>query len=83
MQYYVNLASNQFAGNVNNLSQGNSLNPTYQKYFDDNGVYPNVYLTEVGLYDNENGFPDLMAIAKFMNPQLRQGAQQFVLKLDF
>jgi hypothetical protein len=83
MKYYINLATTQFGGNSGALGAGNSLNPTYQKYYDDNGLYPNIYITEIGLFNNENSFPELMAIAKFMNPNLRDGAQQFVLTLDF
>ena len=83
MKYYINLASTQFGGDINNLAAGNSLNPSYKNYYDDNQLYPNLYLTEIGLFNNENNFPELMAIAKFMNPQLRDGAQQFVLSLDF
>tara|TARA_R110002012_G_scaffold7802_8_gene36200 strand:+ start:34429 stop:37074 length:2646 start_codon:yes stop_codon:yes gene_type:complete len=82
MRYNINLASSQF-GNTP-TGNGSSLNPTYQKYFDDNGVYPsNVFVTEVGLFDNKDGNPDLMAIAKFQSPHKRQGAEQFVLKIDF
>ena len=83
MKYYINLSTSQFGGNAGSLGAGNSLNPSYEKYFITNSTYPNVYLTEIGLFNNQNGFPQLMAIAKFMNPQLRQGAQQFVVKLDF
>jgi hypothetical protein len=38
------------------------------------------YVTEIGLYNNEK---DLMVISKLQSPELRQGIQQFVVKLDF
>ena len=38
------------------------------------------YVTEIGLY-NQN--KDLMVISKLQSPELRQGIQQFVVKLDF
>jgi len=83
MRYYINLSSSQFGGNSGSLGAGSSLNPSFEKYLLQNETTPNIYLTEIGLFNNDNGFPALMAIAKFMNPQLRNGAQQFVVKLDF
>jgi hypothetical protein len=38
------------------------------------------YVTEIGLYNEEK---DLMVISKLQSPELRQGIQQFVVKLDF
>jgi hypothetical protein len=38
------------------------------------------YMTEIGLYDDNK---DLMVISKLQSPQLRQGIQQIVVKLDF
>ena len=38
------------------------------------------YITEIGLYDDNK---DLLVISKLQSPQLRQGIQQFVVKLDF
>jgi hypothetical protein len=38
------------------------------------------YLTEIGLYDDNK---DLLVVSKLQSPQLRQGIQQFVVKLDF
>jgi len=38
------------------------------------------YVTEVGLYDSNK---DLMIISKVQSPQLRQGVQQYTIKLDF
>jgi hypothetical protein len=38
------------------------------------------YVTEIGLYDSNL---DLIVISKLQSPQLRQGIQQFVVKLDF
>lgn len=38
------------------------------------------YVTEIGLYDSNK---DLMVISKFQSPSLRQGIQQYVVKLDW
>ena len=38
------------------------------------------YVTEIGLYDSDY---DLIVISKLQSPELRQGIQQFVVKLDF
>jgi hypothetical protein len=38
------------------------------------------YVTEIGLFDSNK---ELMVISKLQSPQLRQGIQQFVVKLDF
>jgi hypothetical protein len=38
------------------------------------------YVTEIGLFDDNK---DLMVISKLQSPQLRQGIQQIVVKLDF
>jgi len=38
------------------------------------------YVTEIGLYNSEK---DLMVISKLQSPELRQGIQQYVVKLDF
>jgi hypothetical protein len=38
------------------------------------------YITEIGLY---NAQKDLMVVSKLQSPELRQGIQQFVVKLDF
>ena len=40
-------------------------------------------ITEIGLYDNENGVPDLMAIAKLQSPVKRDNEQQFTITIDF
>ena len=37
------------------------------------------YVTEIGLYDSDN---DLIVISKLQSPELRQGIQQYVVKLD-
>ena len=68
MRYNVNIGVNQFI---------TSVNPTWP------GAAENVKITEIGLFDNENGIPDLMAIAKFESPVIRNSTQQFVLSLDF
>lgn len=38
------------------------------------------YVTEIGLYDSNK---DLMVISKLQSPSLRQGIQQYVVKLDW
>jgi len=38
------------------------------------------YVTEIGLYNTNK---DLMVISKLQSPELRQGIQQFVVKIDF
>ena len=38
------------------------------------------YMTEIGLYDDDK---DLIVYSKFQSPQIRQGIQQTVVKLDF
>jgi len=38
------------------------------------------YVTEIGLYDSNE---DLIVISKLQSPELRQGIQQYVVKLDF
>ncbi len=68
MRYNVNIGNNQFV---------TSVNPTWP------GASEDIKITEIGLFDNENGIPDLMAIAKFQSPVIRNSAQQFVLSLDF
>jgi hypothetical protein len=37
-------------------------------------------VTEIGLYDSNK---DLIVISKLQSPELRQGIQQYVVKLDF
>ena len=59
-----------------------STNPTWINYTTSSG-YVNPRITEIGLYDNENGFPDLMAIAKLQSPVERQSTQQFTIAIDF
>ena len=38
------------------------------------------YVTEIGLYDSNY---DLIVVSKLQSPELRQGIQQYVVKLDF
>jgi len=38
------------------------------------------YVTEIGLYDTNK---DLIVISKLQSPELRQGIQQYIVKLDF
>jgi hypothetical protein len=59
--------------NLPNAQFVNSSNPTWTQ-----GVTP--YMSEIGLYDaNKN----LLVLSKFQSPQVRQGIQQAVVKLDF
>ena len=59
--------------NLNRNQFTNTSNPTWSA-----GTKP--YITEIGLYDQNN---DLIVISKLQSPELRQGIQQFVVKLDF
>ena len=82
MKYNVNLSSSQFGAGT--VGYGSSLNPTWQQYYEENSAYPSyTYITEIGLFDNKDGNPDLMAIAKLQSPIRRDNAQQFVIKVDF
>jgi hypothetical protein len=38
------------------------------------------FINEIGLYNQEK---ELMIVSKLQSPQIRQGIQQFVVKLDF
>ena len=59
--------------NLPNNQFVNTSNPTWTA-----GVTP--YMSEIGLYDiNKN----LLVLTKFQSPQIRQGVQQAVVKLDF
>ena len=59
--------------NLNRNQFTNTSNPTWTQ-----GTKS--YITEIGLYDQNN---DLIVISKLQSPELRQGIQQFVVKLDF
>jgi hypothetical protein len=59
--------------NLNRNQFTNTSNPTWTQ-----GTKS--YITEIGLYDNNK---DLIVISKLQSPELRQGIQQFVIKLDF
>jgi hypothetical protein len=59
--------------NLNRNQFTNTSNPTWTK-----GTKS--YVTEIGLYDSNY---DLIVISKLQSPELRQGIQQFVVKLDF
>jgi len=66
------------------MSFTNSINPTFVNYNSNpNNLATKPKISEIGLYDNENGFPDLMAIAKLQSPVERDGTQQFVITIDF
>ena len=75
MRHVVQLGANQYL---------TSTNPTWLDYMaisTNPPVTPKI--TEIGLFDNENGFPDLMAIAKLQSPVDRTGTQQFTISIDF
>jgi len=73
MKHVVQLGQNQYT---------TSTNPTWVDYTTNTGP-TNPRITEIGLYDNENGFPDLMAIAKLQSPVERTSTQQFTISIDF
>jgi hypothetical protein len=52
----------------------NTSNPTYNN----NWLTP--FMTDIGLYDTDK---NLLCLTKFQSPQIREGAQQVVVKLDF
>jgi hypothetical protein len=59
--------------NLNRNQFTDTSNPTWTKG-------SKSYITEIGLYDSNK---DLIVISKLQSPELRQGIQQFVVKLDF
>jgi len=59
--------------NLNRNQFTDTSNPTWTK-----GTKS--YITEIGLYDSNY---DLIVVSKLQSPELRQGIQQFVVKLDF
>ena len=59
--------------NLGNNQFTSSSNPTFVT-----GTNP--YITEIGLYDSNL---DLIVVSKLQSPVIRQGVQQFVVKLDF
>ena len=73
MRHVVQLGNGEF---------DTSLNPTWVDYSNASGVHERL-ITEIGLYDNENGVPDLMAIAKLQSPVKRENEQQFTITIDF
>jgi hypothetical protein len=58
-----------------NLSQAEFQTPSNPSWLTTN----NRYITEIGLYDSDK---NLMIISKMQSPTLRQGIQQFLIKLD-
>ena len=62
-----------FLCNLGQTQFFDSSNPTW------NGT-TSPYITEVGLYNAEK---ELMVISKIQSPELRQGIQQYPIKLDF
>jgi hypothetical protein len=63
----------QYMVNLGQAQFGHSSNPTW------NGAVP-PYVTEIGLYNLNK---DLMIISKVQSPEIRQGVQQYKIKLDF
>jgi hypothetical protein len=59
--------------NLNRNQFTNTSNPTWS-------AGTKSQITEIGLYDQNK---DLIVISKLQSPELRQGIQQFVVKLDF
>ena len=59
--------------NLNFTEFQNTSNPTWKK-----GTKS--YVTEIALLDDNK---DIMVISKLQSPVIRQGIQQFVIKLDF
>lgn len=76
MKHVIQLGTNQYT---------KSTNPTWIDYNNNNPTLPapDARITEIGLFDNENGLPDLMAIAKLQSPINRTGTQQFTISIDF
>jgi len=76
MKHVVQLGNNQYT---------QSTNPTWVDYNNANINLPaaDARISEIGLFDNENGNPDLMAIAKLQSPITRTGTQQFTITIDF
>jgi hypothetical protein len=66
--YEINLAEQQFTS---------SKNPTISNLPDSDNRR---YITEIGLYDSNK---DLIILSKLQYPILRQGIQQFLVKVDF
>jgi len=59
--------------NLNRNQFTNTSNPTWTQ-----GTTS--YVTEIGLYDSNK---DLVVISKLQSPEIRQGIQQYTIKLDF
>lgn len=63
----------RFQCNLPQNQFSNTSNPTWSPG-------NNIYITEIGLYDSN---ANLLVISKLQSPQIRQGIQQFLIKLDF
>jgi hypothetical protein len=63
----------QYMVNLGQTQFSHSSNPTW------NGTYT-PYVTEIGLYNSNK---DIMIISKVQSPEIRQGVQQYKIKLDF
>jgi hypothetical protein len=59
--------------NLPNNQFAKSSNPTWSESY-------TPHMTEIGLYDTDK---NLLVLSKFQSPQVRQGLQQVVVKLDF
>lgn len=60
--------------NLSNTQFEVTSNPTWKK------TITKPYITEIGLYDEQK---NLLVISKLQSPEIRQGDQQFVIKIDF
>jgi len=63
----------KFLCNLSSTQFNNSSNPTWK-------IGDSPYVTEIGLFDNDK---DLLVITKLQSPVLRQGSQQYAVKIDF
>jgi hypothetical protein len=63
----------KYSVNLNRNQFTNTSNPTWS-------AGTKSYITEIALYDSNK---DLIVISKLQSPELRQGIQQFLVKLDF
>jgi hypothetical protein len=69
MKYAINLSDQQFTSSNNPTIPPPLLLPDNRRY-----------ITEIGLYDSNK---DLIILSKLQYPILRQGIQQFLVKVDF
>jgi hypothetical protein len=82
------ISSTNYFCRVNNRKYNHSANPTF--FTGSDGAYtqttffkdPKVYITQVGLYNDDN---ELLAVAKLSKPVLKSFAREAIIKvkLDF